>query len=78
LAKICIKIRHFYWKIAKIAQRWGRPPCLRQAANPPDPYLHSEILATPLVITNSTHCWSTPYCNGQRFGNYSIYNTKLL
>jgi len=65
------------------------PPCLRRRSpqtpnslrqlgvprpGPAKPQLHSEILATPLVITNSTNCWSTnstncwstPNCNDQR------------
>jgi len=67
------------------------PPCLRrrslQTPNglwqlgvpPPDsaePQPHSENLATPLVITNSTHCWSTPYCNDQRLDKGSYIRTS--
>jgi len=67
LVEICIKIRYFK-KLQKITQRWGfrLPKPLASGGEaqdpqwPPEnlrqPHSHLEILVTPLVITNSTHC----------------------
>jgi len=61
LSEICIKMRYFYWKIAKLAQHWGLRPLTplppaaggfapRPPANPPN----WEFLATPLDSHNYT------------------------
>jgi len=44
----------------------GRPPPT------PPPFRNSSYATACMVIFNSTHCWSTPYCNGQRLSNCSI------
>jgi len=80
LAEICIKICYFYWKITKIAQRWGtrsQTP-LPPAAKPPDPQWPPEAASSaPRPRQTQTPCRNLGYATGHHQFNALLKRTVL-